>query len=417
MYEEHFGLTEKPFTLLPDPSFLYLSRKHAMALSMLEYSLAGQAGFTAITGDIGSGKTTLVRSFMHRAGDSVHIGLISNTHRSFDDILSWVLAAFDIRAETTSRPDQYQALVEFLINQYAMGRRSLLIFDEAQNLSVDALEELRLLSNVNTDKDFLLQMVLVGQPELLDKLKRPDLQQFAQRISVSFHLTPLAYSETRDYIAHRLKVAGRTRPLFDDLSIGLIQHFSGGIPRIINTLCDMSLLYAFADGLSHVGTDVVFKVLGDRCGGISSFTTADVEDQEAILARIRQEYRIREQRVERDTGYRAREAPVVGHHHEVIHRMVSPQVQEAWQEMPSPESDQPDVVRLIPAADIVQPLDDGPDPYGFKSITDLQAVRAAKQRSAQLDIPDEFGPLGSFPAMEDEGSRGSTWWKRLIFGR
>ncbi|MDY0882772.1 ExeA family protein [Dongia soli] len=416
MYEEHFGLTEKPFTLLPDPSFLYLSRKHAMALSMLEYSLAGQAGFTAITGDIGSGKTTLVRSFMHRAGDSVHIGLISNTHRSFDDILSWVLAAFDIQAVNGSRPDQYQALVEFLINEYALGRRSLLIFDEAQNLSVDALEELRLLSNVNTDKDFLLQMVLVGQPELLDKLKRPDLQQFAQRISVSFHLTPLAYSETRDYIAHRLRVAGRTHPLFDDLSIGLIQHFSGGIPRIINTLCDMSLLYAFADGLNQVGTDVVFKVLGDRCGGISGFSSADVEDQEAILARIRQEYRIREQRVDRDAGYRPREAPA-GHHHEVIHRVVAPQTQEVWPDMPPAEGTQPEVVRLIPAADIVQPLDDAPDPYGFQSITDLQAVRAAKQRSAQLDIPDEFGPLGSFPAMEDDGPRGSTWWKRLIFGR
>jgi type II secretory pathway predicted ATPase ExeA len=415
MYEEHFGLSEKPFTLLPDPSFLYLSRKHAMALSMLEYSLAGQAGFTAITGDIGSGKTTLVRSFMHRAGDSVHIGLISNTHRSFDDILSWVLAAFDIHAANAARPDQYQALVEFLINQYALGRRCLLIFDEAQNLSVDALEELRLLSNVNTDKDFLLQMVLVGQPELLDKLKRPDLQQFAQRISVSFHLTPLAYSETRDYIAHRLKVAGRTQPLFDDLSIGLIQHFSGGIPRIINTLCDMSLLYAFADGLSYVGTDVVFKVLGDRCGGISGFSSAEVEDQEAILNRIREEYRIREQRVDREAAYRPRDVQPAPH--ETVQRAAPSPAYEPWSNMPAAEDPESEVVRLIPAADIVQPLDDRPDPYGFKSITDLQAVRAAKQRSAQLEIPDEFGPLGSFPSMEDDGSRGSTWWKRLIFGR
>ncbi len=401
MYEEHYGLKEKPFTLLPDPSFLYLSRKHAMALSMLEYSLAGQAGFTAITGDIGSGKTTLVRSFMHRARDTVRIGLISNTHRSFDDILSWVLAAFDIRSASASKPEQYQLLVELLVNEYAMGRRCLLIFDEAQNLSIDALEELRLLSNVNTDRDFLLQMVLVGQPELLDKLKRPDLQQFAQRISVSFHLTPLSYNETRDYIYHRLKVAGRSRPLFDDLAIGLIQHFSSGIPRLINTLCDLSLLYGFADGLDAVLPDTVFKVLADRSGGISDFGNAVDFDQEALLNQIRQEYQILEPRAAREE-VRAYES-VNGTQAAPLHHI-------------QPGTPRPEVVRLIPASDIVQPFDDEAHSYSFKSITDLQSVRLARRRSHEPSPAKEPEPVESFPMMEEE-PRSDTWWKRLIFGR
>ena len=210
MYEEFYGLNEKPFSLLPDPDFLFLSSKHSLALSMLEYSLAGQAGFCAITGEIGSGKTTLIRALLRRIDRDIRLGLISNTHSSHSDIAGWALSAFGRTPKGTTRAEIHQELMLFLIEEYGAGKRSVLIVDEAQNLTIQALEELRLLSNINADKDLLLQIILVGQPELLEKLRRPELCQFAQRISVSYHLAPLTCAETLHYITHRLRVAGAT---------------------------------------------------------------------------------------------------------------------------------------------------------------------------------------------------------------
>jgi type II secretory pathway predicted ATPase ExeA len=287
MYEAFFNLKNKPFSLLPDPDFLFLSSRHAIGLSLLEYSLTGQAGFCVITGEIGSGKTTLVRAFLGRVGRDFTVGLISNTHHALKDIAAWALASFGQKATGTHPAETYQELMEYLIAEYGAGRQCILIVDEAQNLSIEVLEELRLLSNINSGKDLLLQVVLVGQPELLEKLRRPELSQFAQRIAVSHHLTPLPYAETRRYIEHRVKVAGSDRPLFTELAMGTIQYFSGGIPRLINSICDMALVYGFADEKPVIGEDLVFRVVSDRqLSGIAPFAQSVPVDDPAVRAEI-----------------------------------------------------------------------------------------------------------------------------------
>jgi len=287
MYESFFGLKEKPFSLLPDPDFLFMSSKHSLALSILEYSLAGQAGFCAITGDIGSGKTTLIRSLLRRIGRDITLGLISNTHSGLTDITAWALAAGGRGATAQSDAEIYQDLMHFLIAEYGGGRRCVLIVDEAQNLTVEALEELRLLSNINSDKDLLLQIILVGQPELLVKLKSPELAQFAQRISISYHLTPLTYLDTRRYIRHRLEIAGAKRPIFSDTAIGAVQYFSGGVPRVINSICDMAMVYGLADNKTDIDLDVVLRVIGDRqASGVSPFSRDGRADDPAVIAEI-----------------------------------------------------------------------------------------------------------------------------------
>lgn len=287
MYESFYGLKEKPFSLLPDPDFLFMSSKHSLALSILEYSLAGQAGFCAITGEIGSGKTTLIRALLRRIGRDITLGLIANTHSGLTDITAWALAAFGRDVGTQSDTDIYQQFMHFLVDEYGAGRRCVLIVDEAQNLTVDALEELRLLSNINADKDLLLQIVLVGQPELLVKLKSPELSQFAQRISISYHLSPLTYLETRRYIRHRLEVAGARRPIFTDMAIGAIQYYAGGVPRIVNSICDMSLVYGLADNTTEIDLPVVQRVIGDRmASGVSPFTREERPDDPAVVADI-----------------------------------------------------------------------------------------------------------------------------------
>jgi len=287
MYEAFFNLKNKPFSLLPDPEFLFLSSRHAIGLSLLEYSLTGQAGFCVITGEIGSGKTTLVRAFLNRVGREFTVGLISNTHQALKDIAAWALASFGQKATGTHPAETYQELMAYLIAEYGAGRQCILVVDEAQNLSMEVLEELRLLSNINSGKDLLLQVVLVGQPELLEKLRRPELSQFAQRIAVSHHLTPLPYAETRRYIEHRIKVAGSERPLFTEMAMGAIQYFSGGIPRLINSICDMALVYGFADEKSVIGEDLVFRVVSDRqLSGIAPFAQSAPVDDPSVRAEI-----------------------------------------------------------------------------------------------------------------------------------
>ncbi len=287
MYEAFFNLKNKPFSLLPDPEFLFLSSRHAIGLSLLEYSLTGQAGFCVITGEIGSGKTTLVRAFLGRIGRDFTVGLISNTHHALKDIAAWAMTSFGQKPGGTHPAETYQELMEFLIAEYGAGRQCILIVDEAQNLSIEVLEELRLLSNINSGKDLLLQVVLVGQPELLEKLRRPELSQFAQRIAVSHHLTPLPYAETRRYIEHRVKVAGSDRPLFTEMAMGAVQYFSGGIPRLINSICDMALVYGFADETPVIGEDLVFRVVSDRqLSGIAPFAQAVPADDPTVRAEI-----------------------------------------------------------------------------------------------------------------------------------
>ena len=274
MYEAYYGFRERPFSLIPDPDFLYLSRGHAMALSLLEYGLTEQTGFVVISGEVGSGKTTLVRRLLTDASDDLTVGLITNTHRSFGELLQWISLAFDLDYRGKDKVQLYQNFVDFMLDQYAAGRRVVLIIDEGQNLEVDALEELRMLSNVNAGKDYLLQVVVVGQPELLEKLRRPELRQFVQRISVDHHLKPMELQDTIGYIRHRLEVAGGDPAIFDELACCAVQYFSGGVPRLINILCDHSLVYGFAEDKPRIDIDTVIEVAEDRKhGGLGPFRT------------------------------------------------------------------------------------------------------------------------------------------------
>jgi type II secretory pathway predicted ATPase ExeA len=264
MYESFYGLKEKPFSLLPDPAFLYLSRQHEMAITLLEYSLENQAGFCVITGKAGTGKTTLLRRLLNQIGDDVSIGLITNTHHSFGELLRWILHAFGLDDGGDNRARQHKVFVDYLIGQYAKNRHTMLIIDEAQNMSAAALEELRMLSNINSEKDLLLQVILVGQPPLRELLRHPELEQFAQRVAVDYHLDGLSSEETRGYIRHRLRVAGGERELFTDDACEAVFVHSGGIPRLINLLCDLALVYAYGGQAAVVTGDLIEQIVSER---------------------------------------------------------------------------------------------------------------------------------------------------------
>ncbi len=264
MYESFYGFREKPFSLLPDAGFLYLGSKHRMALTLLEYGLMNQAGFTVVSGDIGTGKTTLIRHLLDQMDDSVRVGLIANTHSTFGDLLQWISLAFELPFQGKTKVEMYQAFVDFVIDAYAAGQRTVLIVDEAQNMSAETLEELRMLSNINADKHQVLQVILVGQRELRDTLRRPDLVQFAQRIAVDYHLEPLTREETTGYIAHRCRVAGGRAELFDAGACDAVHDFTGGVPRLINLLCDTALVYGYAEQRETIDAGLIREVGHDK---------------------------------------------------------------------------------------------------------------------------------------------------------
>ncbi len=271
MYQQHFGLTGKPFSLIPDPEYLYFSQKHRAAFAMLEYGLLEQNGITVITGDVGIGKTTLIRHLLRRIQyQKLTVGLINNTHRSLGDLHQWIALALRIKHEGMDKVTLFRTIQEFLIMEYSKGRRVVIIIDEAQNMDNEVLEELRLLSNINADQDQLLQLILVGQPELKKKLMLPEMAQVAQRVSAEYHLKPLNFEETTAYVRHRIHVAGGDANVFDTYAMVAIYYYSCGIPRLINTLCDYALLHAYALGTDQVNLDVALEVIrGKEIGGVN----------------------------------------------------------------------------------------------------------------------------------------------------
>jgi len=264
LYTAHFGLTERPFSLVPDPGFLFWSDTHARAFSMLEYGILTRAPITLITGEVGTGKTTLIHQLMSTHRDDVTVGLVANAHGDRGELLRWVLLALGLPVDPdTHYVDMYGQFQAYLVGEYAAGRRVVLIFDEAQNLTRDVLEELRMFTNINAGKDELLQLIIVGQPELRDVVMRPDLRQFAQRVAASFHLPEMGPEGVAAYIAHRLSVAGRTDPIFDAGAVGAIYEATRGIPRLINQLCDLALVYAFTMERQEVDRLIIKQVLQD----------------------------------------------------------------------------------------------------------------------------------------------------------
>ena len=264
IYTEHFGLSERPFSLVPDPDFIFWSPSHKRAFAMLEYGILTGAPITLITGEVGTGKTTILQHLLRQMEDDVVIGLISNAHGSRGELLRWVLMALDQpAAPDATYVDLFDQFQKFLIGEYAAGNRVILVFDEAQNLSRESLEELRMFTNINANKDELLQLVLVGQPELRELVRRPDLSQFAQRVAASFHLRSMDRDTVTEYIAHRLKKAGAERNLFHEPAAALVHEATGGVPRLVNQLCDLAMVYAFSKGQKTITRATVQQVLRD----------------------------------------------------------------------------------------------------------------------------------------------------------
>jgi len=284
MYEAHFGLSAKPFSLLPDANFLFFSKRHKRVVNLLEYGTITQSGFMVISGDVGAGKTTIIRHFLKNLESNVTVGVITNPSKTFGNLFGWIAAAFDLAGSDQDQVKMYDAFIAFLLEQYGFGKRTVLIVDEAQNMSAQMLEDLRMLSNVNNERDQLLQIILVGQPELLETLNKPELRQFVQRISVHCHLTPLSAVETAAYIRHRLGVVGGAPELFDDIACAAVYFFTYGVPRLINLLCDQALMYAFAEDDACVTFHMVTEVVADRnSSGLSSFRPVQDDMTEEIL--------------------------------------------------------------------------------------------------------------------------------------
>ena len=264
MYQKHFSFKYKPFELVPNPDFFFYSSTHKKAITYLDYGIKEKTGFILLTGEIGSGKTTIIRNLIKDLGSSIKISKVNNTMVSSEQLISVINEDFGLEIDGKTKPRLLSELNEFLIEQYSRKIQPILLIDEAQNLSVDLLEEIRLLSNLETDRAKLLQIILVGQPELKKTLMLPELIQLRQRISIKYHISPLSIDETGEYIKHRLAVAGNPDAIKVDADVlNIIYQFSRGIPRLINILCDFVLLAAFVDGAKEVTTEVVREVASD----------------------------------------------------------------------------------------------------------------------------------------------------------
>lgn len=282
LYAEHFCLNERPFSLLPDPDFLYWTDDHKRAYAMLEYGVLTWAPITLITGEVGAGKTTLLQYLLKNLSDEITVGLVSHMHADRGDLLRWVMMALDIPADKDADyVDRFEIFQSFLISEYAAGRHVLMVFDEAQNMPKNALEELRTLTNINANKDELLQLLLIGQPELRDIISRPDMKQFAQRIASSFHLSHMDKNTVYSYIVHRLEKAGGTEYMFSREASDMVHDITGGIPRLVNQLCDMCMLYASIAKRESVGPEQVRAVMKDGAY-FSPTLKADIKPQSDV---------------------------------------------------------------------------------------------------------------------------------------
>jgi general secretion pathway protein A len=267
MYEEYYGFTEKPFSLTPDPKYLFKSASHASAFDLLQYAIRRREGFVVITGDIGTGKTTLCRAILEQIDRKTFTALVLNPFLAEEDLLRVVLQEFGVvsreeikrgRLARVSKAELIETLNEFLLSLQALGAQALLIIDEGQNLPLQVLEQIRILSNLETEKEKLLQIVLVGQSNLKDLLRRPELRQLDQRVSIRYDLKPLTAEETSAYVQHRLSVAGGGAAVtFAPRALARVHRYTGGIPRLINLLCDRALLSGYSEHSNRIAPQFV----------------------------------------------------------------------------------------------------------------------------------------------------------------
>ena len=277
MYESFYGFKEKPFDLHPDPDYLYMSRVHENTYVHLEYAIIENKGFVVVTGEIGAGKTTLINYLLNKIGEDIHVGLINNTNIRPAEFLKMICQEFELDPKTDDKAELIDIFSGYLIDQFAAGERVVLIIDEAQNLTNDTMEEIRMLSNIETEKHHLIQIILVGQPELKFKLQQSNLKQLAQRVTVHCHLKGLEKDEVKEYINHRLEIGGGNRfDIFHKETIDKIAMYSRGIPRLINILCDSALVYGFADELESISIPILDNVY-EELKTLGTFTDYDAK--------------------------------------------------------------------------------------------------------------------------------------------
>jgi len=267
VYEQFFGLSARPFSLAPDPRFLLMTHQHEIAFIMLEYGITGDSPITVLTGEVGSGKTTLLRHLVSQLDPSLRVGIVSHTHRDSGAILRWVAVAFGLEVGQSDEAALYQAFRRFMQVERGAGRQLVLVIDEAQNLGAERLEELRVFSNLNEGGQIDVQLILVGQPELRDTLRRPELRQLTQRIGADYHLSALQPEQTAAYIRHRVAVAHGPADLFSGRAIEIAHEHSGGIPRLINQLCNSALVFGFAHRSTRIDGEIMAHVVRSRTDG------------------------------------------------------------------------------------------------------------------------------------------------------
>ncbi len=270
MYERYYGFTDKPFNLTPDSKFFYASAKHEEALNCLLLAISERNGFVVITGEIGSGKTTVCRALINRLDQSTKVALVLNTHLGKKELLTTVLEDLGIEYRSNSKTHIMSALNRYLLEQAAKDVNVVLVIDEAQNLTPSVLEEIRMLSNLETEREKLVQIILLGQPELRKKLALPKLEQFRQRVVFYYHLEPLNYDETKEYIKHRLKKAGNDEAnIFTEGAMNEIYKFSKGVPRLINLACHNALISGLVRDSRNITVDIVREAVKDLLQNIN----------------------------------------------------------------------------------------------------------------------------------------------------
>jgi general secretion pathway protein A len=274
MYEDFYGLTERPFTLLPDPDFLYLSPQHKLARAYLEYGINQRVGFVVLTGEVGTGKTTLIKSLLKSRERNQRLGVLYQTSVGAQDLLELLLREFEVRGHHSSRTARLAAFNQFLLTAYGRGEHVVLMVDEAQNMGLEALEEIRLLSNLQTEKEPLLQVILVGQPGLRERLRHPALRQLAQRVAVHYHLSPLNQIETKEYVNFRLARAGGSG-IFTDSALDKLYEYTKGVPRRLNSWCDLALVAGYADGRNEIDGEFIKTVFAAQGGSLEGADEGD----------------------------------------------------------------------------------------------------------------------------------------------
>jgi len=283
MYEDFYGLKERPFTLVPDPDYLFLGSQHKLARAYLEYGLKERMGFVVLTGEVGTGKTTLIKSLLREKEATQRLGVLYQTSVEAEDLLDLLLKEYQVRGNFTNRAARLGAFNQFLLSSHARGEHVVLVVDEAQNLGAKALEELRLLSNLQTDKEPLLQVILVGQPGLRERLRHPALRQLAQRVTIHYHLRPLDQDETKDYIRFRLARAGGSG-IFTTSALDKLYEFTQGVPRRINAWCDLALVAGYAEGRHEIDAEFIDFVISAQGGSLEGAESEDSSISEDLTA-------------------------------------------------------------------------------------------------------------------------------------